>query len=95
MSAARASLDDATNDARGKRSQPRIPVDRARFRELCAARGAHDDHARAALLHRTRKQVWQYENGLIPPGLLTARDIADRLGVHPDELWPYTPKAAA
>ncbi len=90
MNAAKASVTDVTHDSR-----VRIPVDRRRWIEAFAAKGATDDQARADLLGRTRKQVWQYRLGYMPPTLLNAREIADVLGVHIDELWPHDYKAAA
>ncbi len=89
MSDTRVSVTDATDE------RVQIAVDRNRFDQAFADRGATDPQSRADLLGRTRRQVWAYTQGFTPPSLLNARDIADRLGVHPDDLWPYTPKAAA
>jgi hypothetical protein len=67
------------------------------FLSACKALGANTEEDRAALLGTTPKMTYSYGYGYVEPRLTKARQIAARLGVQVDDLWPTTAdvKAAA
>lgn len=81
MSDVQAPSPDATSGVR-------VTVNRDLFLSACAAKGATTEKDRAALIGTTPKMTYNYTSGRVEPRLTTARNIATRLGVSVDDLWP-------
>ena len=88
-------MSDAQTPAPRLTPDARIAVNRTVFIDACRAKGCRTDDQIADLLGTNRRMVQRYRDGVVAPRLPRARDIADRLGVHVDDLWPRIPATAA
>jgi DNA-binding XRE family transcriptional regulator len=59
----------------------------ARFDELCAAKGAHTEVARAELANVDRRTLYRWRDGERTPGLDVALLLAERLGTTVEDIW--------
>jgi DNA-binding XRE family transcriptional regulator len=75
-------------DASERVTSERIKVDRDAFSAAFAAKGCASGDDRARLLEMPRRSVHRYTTGEVKPSLPKAREIAAKLGLDVDDLWP-------